>query len=67
MDEPDLLITIKSAEARTKMSEVLDSVLKGSHVLITRNGRRAAILISPEFYEESLKALTGRPTNLLDE
>lgn len=67
MNHEDLLITVKSHEARIRMSEMLNSVMTGSHVLITRNGRRTAVMVDPKFYEEALAALTGHPTNPLNE
>lgn len=40
------------SEAKAKLSELLDSVLRrDEEIMITRNGRPAAVLVSPDDFE----------------
>jgi prevent-host-death family protein len=44
--------TLPLAEAKAKLSRLVDHVLEtDEEILITRNGRPAAVLVSPEEYE----------------
>jgi prevent-host-death family protein len=44
--------TLPLSEAKAKLSGLIDSVeATGNEVMITRNGRPAAILVSPDEYE----------------
>jgi prevent-host-death family protein len=56
------------SEARAELGALLDELAThGEHVVITRNGRPAGILLSPEHYEsveETLDVLADR--NVLD-
>jgi antitoxin YefM len=44
--------TLPLAEAKAKLSRLVDQVVEtDEEILITRNGRPAAVLVSPEEYE----------------
>jgi prevent-host-death family protein len=48
----DMAKTVSFTQARAEFSELLDEVERShEHVEITRNGRPAAVLMSPEEYE----------------
>jgi antitoxin YefM len=48
----DMPITVSFTQARAELSDLLDEVERShEHVEITRNGRPAAVLMSPEEYE----------------
>jgi prevent-host-death family protein len=50
------------AEAKAKFSEVIDKACTNGPQLITKNGRRAAIVVSAEEWERK----THRPGNLAE-
>ena len=54
-------------EARTRLTEILDEIeLVHEHVVITRNGRPAAVVMSQAEYESLIETLEvlGRDTTL---
>ena len=57
---------IPFTEARASLSELLDDVVaRHEHVVITRNGRPAAVIVSPEEWEaveETLEILQDEET-----
>jgi antitoxin YefM len=69
MYSPDMPKKIPFTQARAELSDLLDDVERShEHVEITRNGRPAAVLMSPEEYEviqETLEIL-GDPETLED-
>ena len=51
-DEADSMKTLPLAEAKAQLSRLVDRVAKTEEeILITRNGRPAAVLVSPDEYE----------------
>jgi prevent-host-death family protein len=58
--------TIPFAEARARLTELLDDVeARHEHIVITRKGRPAAVVVSPEEWdaiEETLEALQDETT-----
>jgi prevent-host-death family protein len=44
-----------SDEARTNWGQTLDDVAHGEHVVVTRHGREAAVMVPPAWYRQSLK------------
>ena len=67
MYSKDMAKSVPFTQARAELSELLDEVEQThEHVEITRNGRPAAVLLSPEEYEviqETLEIL-GDPETL---
>lgn len=52
MYNPDMPKTVSFTQARAELSDLLDEVERShEHVAITRNGRPAAVLMSPQEYE----------------
>lgn len=51
----DFVTTMKVSEAREKLAEVID-VAQSEAVVLERYGRPAAVLVSPQRYEELLDA-----------
>ncbi len=58
----ELAVKISATEAKNKLGEVLDSVLQGGMVLITKHETPKAVLLSMEEYGE----LSGRAQSRLD-
>jgi antitoxin YefM len=58
--------TVPFSEARARLTELLDEVeLKHEHVVITRNGRPAGVVLAPDEYEalrETLEILSDEET-----
>lgn len=53
------MVTLSLSEAKMKLSELIDLVLRrDEEVTITRNGRPAAVLISPEQFESQQETAT---------
>jgi antitoxin YefM len=51
-DEADSMRTLPLAEAKAQLSRLVDRLAKTEEeILITRNGRPAAVLVSPDEYE----------------
>lgn len=50
------MTTIKVSEARDKLAEVIDAA-QSEAVIIERYGRPAAVMVSPERYEQLIEAL----------
>jgi prevent-host-death family protein len=45
-------------EARRRFADLVNAALwRDEHVVITRHGKRAAVLVSPEWYERARTAL----------
>ena len=69
MYSEDMPKSVPFTQARAELSDLLDEVERShEHVEITRNGRPAAVLMSPEEYEviqETLEIL-GDPETLED-
>jgi prevent-host-death family protein len=58
----ELAVKISATEAKNKLGEVLDSVLQGGMVLITKHETPRAVLLSMEEYD----ALSGATQSRLD-
>ncbi len=63
------MLEVNVKEARSKLSDLLDRVERGEEIIITRRGKKLALLVSPE-REKTLPSLkefrasistTGRP------
>lgn len=52
-------MTISVSEAREKLAEIIDAA-ESDTVVVERYGRPAAVLVSPERYEQLLDALEER-------
>jgi prevent-host-death family protein len=42
-----------ASELRDRQTDVLDSVFRGEHVLITRDGRPRAVMVPLEFWQQA--------------
>lgn len=51
--ENDLITTIQSNEARIKLRAVLNSVLQGEHVTVTRYNTVEAVMVPADWYERA--------------
>ena len=60
--------TLSLSEAKMKLSALIDSLgVTGEEVVITKNGRPAAVLVSPDEFESWRETLTIRSDNELME
>jgi prevent-host-death family protein len=50
----DLITTIQSNEARIKLRAVLNSVMQGEHVTITRYNTVEAVVVPMDWYERAV-------------
>jgi len=48
---------MEAAAARSKFRDVLDSVLRGEHVSITRWHRRVAVVVPADWYDQAIRRL----------
>jgi prevent-host-death family protein len=56
-----------AGEARTRFAEVLDSASHGDEVVVTRNGREQAVVISIEDYRRFLALEEAADLRMIDE
>jgi prevent-host-death family protein len=51
----------KVQEAREQFAQLLNATQwQGKHVAITRHGRRAAVLVPPDWYDEAIEAIADQ-------
>lgn len=49
-----MFMEMTSNEARIKMREALDAVRRDTHIIVTRYGRREAVMVPPGFYDQAI-------------
>jgi antitoxin (DNA-binding transcriptional repressor) of toxin-antitoxin stability system len=55
-------ISLTSSDLQRRGRDVLDAVLVGRHVEITRWNRAVAIVVSPEWYQRAADLMTAAET-----
>jgi len=58
---------MSAGEARSRFSEVLDSASRGEDVVVTRNGRELAVVVSMEAYRHFLALEEADDVRTIDE
>ncbi|MHB1266049.1 MAG: type II toxin-antitoxin system Phd/YefM family antitoxin [Acidithiobacillus ferriphilus] len=61
-----MMLSINLKDAKARFSSVVDEVVNGELVTITRHGKPVAVLVSVEMAEAGRKAVASKRSSLVD-
>lgn len=56
-------ITVQVRALRENLRDILDAVMLGNHISITRHGKEVAVLTSPQWHKRAAAALAAAEQN----